>query len=231
MKLTRLSKMIGLLGALTTLLLISATPQLNAQTVCSNQTGTNNGFFYSFFLSSGSACMTMTGNFGGGNYSTTWSLGSNGNMVAGKGWNPGSTSRRVGYNAGNFSPGSNGYLALYGWSTNPLVEYYVVDSHGPFTPPGGGAQSLGTVNSDGGTYNIYRVSKSGPNILGNGPFTQYWSVRTSNRGQGSNNTITFANHVNAWRSHGMNLGTMNYQIMATEGFGSNGSSNVTTWQQ
>jgi len=28
----------------------------------------------------------------------------------------------------------------------------------------------------------------------------------------------------------MNLGTMNYQIMATEGFGSNGSSNVTTWQ-
>jgi len=47
----------------------------------------------------------------------------------------------------------------------------------------------------------------------------------------ANNTITFANHVNAWRSHGMNLGTMNYQIMATEGFGSNGSSNVTTWQQ
>jgi endo-1,4-beta-xylanase len=226
----RLSKMIGLLGTLTTLLLLSATPQLNAQTVCSNQTGTNNGFFYSFFLSSGSACMTMTGNFGGGNYSMTWNLGSNGDMVGGKGWNPGSTSRVVGYNAGNFTPGSNAYLALYGWSTNPLVEYYVVDSHGPFTPPGN-AQSLGTVNSDGGTYNIYRVSKSGPNIQGNGPFTQFWSVRTSNRGQGSNNTITFANHVNAWRSHGMNLGTMNYQIMATEGFGSNGSSNVTTWQQ
>ena len=98
----RLSKMIGLLGALTTLLLISATPQLNAQTVCSNQTGNNNGFFYSFFLSSGSACMTMTGNFGGGNYSMTWNLGSNGDMVGGKGWNPGSTSRVVGYNAGNF---------------------------------------------------------------------------------------------------------------------------------
>ena len=43
----------------------------------------------------------MTGNFGGGNYSTTWSLGSSGNMVAGKGWNPGSTTRVVGYNAGN----------------------------------------------------------------------------------------------------------------------------------
>jgi len=113
----RLSKMIGLL--VSTALFLGVAQQSKAQTVCSNQTGTNNGFFYSFFLSSGSACMTMTGNFGGGNYSTTWSLGSSGNMVAGKGWNPGSTSRVVGYNAGNFSPGSNGYLALYGWSTNP----------------------------------------------------------------------------------------------------------------
>ena len=228
----RLSKMIGLL--VSTSLFLGVAQQSKAQTVCSNQTGTNNGFFYSFFLSSGSACMTMTSNFGGGNYSTTWNLGSSGDMVAGKGWNPGSTTRVVGYNAGNFSPGSNGYLALYGWSgacnTNTLVEYYVVDAHGPFTPPGGGAQSLGTVNSDGGTYNIYRVPKTGPNICGNGPFTQYWSVRTSNRGLGTNNTITFHNHVSAWASHGMNLGTMNYQIMATEGFGSNGSSNVTTWQ-
>lgn len=227
--LKRLSEMIGV-GVFSIVLLFSVTQQSSAQTVCSNQTGTNNGFFYSFFLSSGSACMTMTSNFGGGNYSMSWSLGSSGDMVGGKGWNPGSTTRVVGYNAGNFSPGSNGYLALYGWSTNPLVEYYVVDAHGPFTPPGGGAQSLGTVSSDGGTYNIYKVSKSGPNIQGNGPFTQYWSVRTSNRGLGSNNTITFNNHVRAWASHGMNLGTMNYQIMATEGFGSNGSSNVTTWQ-
>ena len=83
----RLSKMIGLLGAFRPCCSLVSTQQSNAQTVCSNQTGTNNGFFYSFFLSSGSACMTMTGNFGGGNYSTTWSLGSNGNMVAGKGWN------------------------------------------------------------------------------------------------------------------------------------------------
>ena len=228
--LKRLSEKIGA-GVFSTVLLFSLTQQSNAQTVCSNQTGTNNGFFYSFYLSSGSACMTMTGNFGGGNYSTTWNLGSSGNMVAGKGWNPGSTTRNVGYNAGNFSTSGNAYLSLYGWSTNPLIEYYVVDSWGNFQPPGGGAVSLGTVNSDGGTYNIYKVNRNGPNILGNGPFVQYWSVRTSKRGQGGNNTITFVNHVNAWRSHGMSLGTMNYQILATEGFGSSGSSNVTTWQQ
>jgi len=113
MKSKRLSKRMGLLVA--TLLFFAAARQSNAQTVCSNQTGTNNGFFYSFFLSSGSACMTMTGNFGGGNYSTSWSLGSSGDVVAGKGWKPGTTTKVVGYNAGNFSPGSNGYLSLYGW--------------------------------------------------------------------------------------------------------------------
>jgi endo-1,4-beta-xylanase len=225
----RLSQ-IGLLAAFA-FLLVSATQQSNAQTICSSQTGTNNGFFYSFYLSSGSACMTLTDNYGGGNYSTNWSLGSSGDMVAGKGWNPGSADMVVGYNAGTFAPNGNGYLSLYGWTTNPLVEYYVTDSWGDFQPPGSGATFEGTVESDGGTYNIYMAQRNGPNIEGNGPFVQYWSVRTSKRATGSNQTITFANHVAAWRSHGMDLGTFNYQILATEGYGSSGSSNVTVWEQ
>ena len=227
MEIRKLSK-IGLLGVFSSVLLLSLTQQSNAQTICNNQTGNNNGFFYSFWKSSGTGCITLGS---AGNYSTSWSLGSSGNMVTGKGWNPGSASRTIGYNAGVWAPNGNGYLSLYGWSTNPLVEYYIVDSWGSFRPPGNGATSLGTVTSDGGTYNIYKVNRTGPNIQGNGPFVQYWSVRTSKRPTGSNQTITFANHVNAWRSHGMNLGTMNYQILATEGFGSSGSSNVTVWQQ
>jgi endo-1,4-beta-xylanase len=209
-------------------LALAAAGSVHAQTICSNQTGTNNGFYYQMYLSSGSACLTLGS---AGNYSTTWSLGSSGNMVAGKGWSQGSTTRVVGYNAGVFNPGSNGNLSLYGWSTNPLIEYYVVDSYGGFVPPGSGATFMGTVNSDGGTYNIYRAQRvNAPNITGvNQTFYQYWSVRTSKRQEGVNNIITFNNHVKAWASHGMNLGTMNYQIIATEGFGSNGSSNVTAW--
>ena len=200
----------------------------HAASICSNQTGTNNGFFYSFYLSSNTGCMTLGSS---GNYSTTWSLGSSGNMVAGKGWSTGSTSRSVGYNAGVFNPGSNGYLSLYGWSTSPLVEYYVVDNYGSFTPPGNGATLLGTVSSDGGTYDIYKVQRvNAPNITGtNQNFYQYWSVRTSKRATGSNNTITFANHVAAWAKLGMTLGSMNYQIISTEGYASSGSSNVTVW--
>ena len=56
-------------------------------------------------------------------------------------------------------------------------------------------------------------------------------MRTDKRPQGSDNAITFANHVAAWRAHGLELGTMDYQVLATEGFGSSGRSDVTVWQE
>jgi endo-1,4-beta-xylanase len=216
----------ALLLAFSSALLISVTQQSYAQTVCSNQTGTNNGFFYSFWKDTGAACMTMGS---GGNYDVTWNLGS-GNMVVGKGWSTGSSTRRVGYNAGIWQPSGNAYLALYGWTRNPLIEYYVVDSWGTFRPPGG--TPIGSVTTDGGTYDIYRAQRvNAPSIDGTQTFFQYWSVRRTKRATGSNQTITFANHVNAWRNVGLNLGSHVYQIMATEGFQSSGRSNLTVWSQ
>ena len=226
MNLKRL-KLIALTRVLPAALALGAASSVQAQQVCNNQTGTHNGFFYTHWKDGGTGCLNLGS---GGNYSISWNLAGNRNLVSGKGWSTGSTSRVIGYNAGSFNAGGNSYLTLYGWSTNPLVEYYVVDSWGSWRPPGGTSQ--GTVTSDGGTYNVYRTQRvNQPSIQGTATFYQYWSVRTSKRSTGTNNTISFANHVNAWRSKGWNLGQMNYQVMATEGFGSTGSSNVTVWQQ
>jgi len=115
-------------------------------------------------------------------------------------------------------------VSLYGWSTGPLVEYYVIEDY-VGSPPTAGTY-MGQVTSDGGTYNIYEHQQvNQPSIQGTATFEQYLAIRTSPVGSG---TITTQNFFNAWASHGMNLGALNYQILATEAFGGgSGSSNFT----
>lgn len=207
--------------------LLLAAPLLLAadagEQVCGNRTGQHGGLFFTCWKDGGDACLTLGG---GGQYATRYRLGARQNMVTGVGWRAGSPTRTVTYRATRFDAGTNSYLTLYGWSTDPLVEYYVVDSWGTaFRPPGPDATALGTVESDGGTYRLYRTQRvQQPSIRGTQTFAQYWSVRTERRAIGADSRITFANHVRAWASHGLTLGRMDYQVMATEGFGSTGAS-------
>ncbi|KAF2029440.1 hypothetical protein EK21DRAFT_101209 [Setomelanomma holmii] len=133
-------------------------------------TGTNNGFYYSY-----------TG----------------GNLAGGKGWNPGSASRR-----------------------NPLIDYYIVENFGTFDPSSA-ATVKGSVLSDGSTYKILQTARTNqPSIDGTSTFQQYWSVRANKRSSG---TVTVANHLKAWAVQDTTLGTwFNYQ-----GYFSSGSATVT----
>ncbi|KAI2467372.1 glycoside hydrolase family 11 protein [Annulohypoxylon bovei var. microspora] len=185
-------------------------------------TGTNNGFFYSFWTD-GAGQVTYN-NGDGGSYDVSWQ--NVGNFVAGKGWNPGA-SRVVTYN-GTWSGASvNSYLSVYGWTRDPLIEYYVVESFGSYNPSSG-ATKLGSVVSDGSTYDVYRTQRvNQPSIDGTSTFYQFWSVRQQKRVGGS---VTMQNHFDAWESAGLKLGTHNYQILATEGYQSSGSAKITVEQ-
>ncbi|MGW4695813.1 glycoside hydrolase family 11 protein [Kitasatospora cineracea] len=218
----RLSRLVSkariLAVALAAVLVVPAVANADT-TISSNSTGTDNGYFYSFWSqNSGQASMTLGA---GGQYSTTWNNVTN--FVAGKGWNPGTTDA-VTY-SGTWNCNGNCYLSLYGWTTNPLIEYYIVDNYGNYNPSSG-ATKLGSVVSDGSTYDLYSTQRTdAPSIEGDhSNFTQFWAIRQAKRTGG---TITVSTFFNAWAKAGLNLGTPNYEILATEGYGSSGNSNIT----
>lgn len=220
-------KLTCLSGKCLAALLLSAfsTPAAIAQyadlNITTTQSGIHNGFYYNVWKDSGNI------NFGlreAGRYTSQWS--NINNWIGGIGWNPGSRDKVVKY-SGNFNitDAQNAYLTLYGWTTDPYVEYYIVESYGSYKPYC--AQTFGTIESDGATYEISRCRRPefGINPL---QIHQYFSVRIPKKGYGAvSGTITVANHFDAWAANGMTLGKHDYMILATEGYQSMGSSDIT----
>jgi endo-1,4-beta-xylanase len=193
----------------------------NAQTVYNNGTGDNNGYYYSLYSSGGSATMTFpdAGSYPG-NYAISWS-GVN-DVVGGKGWSTGGN-MSVGYNVGSASGYNN--ISVYGWTTNPLVEYYICE----FGSVVNGTYK-GSVTSDGHSYSTYEHQQvNQPSIEGTATFEQYldnWGGSST----GSNHTVTTGNHYSHWESLGMPLGSFNYMILGTESYGGrSGEVNATVW--
>lgn len=173
------------------------------------------GYTYEYWKDQGTGTLTLTPE----GFNVDW--GNINNLLGRKGRRPGTENLIVNYEA-NYQPNGNSYLCVYGWTRNPLVEYYIVDSWGDWRPPGGEGH-VGTVTSDGGTYDIYRVSRSGANIDGNGSFSQYWSVRTQKKTSG---IITVGTHFNAWKNSGMPMGSLYEVSVSVEGYQSSGKAEV-----
>jgi len=183
-------------------------------------TGTSNGFYYSWWTDNGAQATYTNG--AGGQFSIQW--GSGGNLVGGKGWNPGTNNRVISY-SGSYSYNGNSYLAVYGWTRKPLIEYYIVENFGTYNPSTG-ATKKGTVTLDGSVYDLLTsVRTNQPSIDGTQTFNQFWSVRRDKRTGG---TVDVPAHFRAWANAGMNLGSEhNYQIVACEGYFSTGSCTIT----
>jgi len=204
------------------LLLASAFAFLFSMQQSKAGTGTDHGFFWSLFVSGGSASISFpsAGKYAG-NYAITWNRVND--VVGGKGWNPGS-SHSIGYNCGSISGFNN--FSIYGWTTSPLIEYYVCEMGSVAN-----GSVINSISSDGHTYNFYKHQQvNQPSIQGTATFWQYldnWGGSST----GANHSVTTANHINNWKSHGgQGFGTFNYQILGTEAFGGkSGSVNATVW--
>ncbi|KAL9095855.1 MAG: hypothetical protein Q9165_001852 [Trypethelium subeluteriae] len=190
------------------------------QSITTSTTGTNNGYYYSVYIEENSGATYTNG--AAGEYTLTWTSAAV-DVVAGKGWSTGSD-RTITYSATDFTPNGDSLLSVYGWTTDPLHEYYIIETYGSYNP-GSQGQHVGTVTSDGSTYDIYTNTRTNaPSIQGTQTFVQFLSIRQNKRTSG---TVTTANHFNAWAKLGLQLGTFNYQIMAIEGYESSGSATVT----
>jgi endo-1,4-beta-xylanase len=187
-------------------------------------TGTDHGYFYQCYVSSGSGSISFpqAGTYAG-NFAASWS--NVGDIVAGKGWNPGSSSRVIHYNCGALT-GSYNFFGVYGWTTNPLVEYYVCEM-GSVTY---NATYCGSLSSDGHNYSIYKHQQvNQPSIIGTATFWQYLS-QWGGSSTGSSRTVTMSNHFNAWKSKIGSIGSHNLQIIAVEAYGGkSGYCNATVW--
>ena len=148
-------------------------------------------------------------------YSVTFSNA--GDFVVGKGWRTGKA-RNISFSGSTQQQAGTVLVSVYGWTKNPLIEYYVQE----YTSNGAGSaqgQKVGSLVSDGSTYDIWKHQQvNQPSISGTATFWQFISNRVSKRpGSG---TVTMQNHFDAWKKAGMNLGSQwDYQVLATEAWG------------
>ncbi|MBM7541816.1 glycoside hydrolase family 11 protein [Amphibacillus cookii] len=197
---------------------------VNAETRTDNSIGNHGGYDYEFWKDSGGwGSMTLNQ---GGTFSAQWNNVNNILFRKGRKFDQTQRHHQIGnisINYGvNYQPNGNSYLCVYGWTVNPLVEYYIVDSWGSWRPPG--ANAKGTITVDGGVYDIYETTRyNQPSIIGDATFQQYWSVRRTRRTSG---TISVSDHFRAWENLGMPMGNMYEVALTVEGYQSSGSANV-----
>lgn len=194
------------------------------ETVLTNSViGEEDGYSYELWKDSGDTTMILTGD---GTFSCEWKNINNALFRTGKKFDCTQTYREIGnikvdYKI-DYQPNGNSYFCVYGWTREPLVEYYVVESWGSWRPPGG--NPIATITVDGGKYDVYKtVRVNQPSIDGNTTFVQYWSVRQERKTEG---TVNVATHFAAWEALGMPMGKLYEAALTVEGYQSEGKAVV-----
>ncbi len=120
--------------------------------------------------------------------------------------------------------GGYSYFGIYGWSTDPCVEWYIVDdSYNGMPVNPGSTTNKGEVEIDGGTYIMYTrdtTGTGGSRCSGVSNWAQYYSIRKTARQCGQ---ISITQHFDAWKRLGMPLGNLLEAKILVETGGGTGS--------
>ena len=163
----RVSKRL-LSGVLSAMMVASAVPASMVAFADQCDQGTKDGYDWELWNQNytGNVSMQVGSN---GTYSCSWSGIENCLFRSGK--RLGSTKSwqdyggiQVQYEV-DYTPKGNSYMCIYGWTQNPLVEYYIVEAWGNWRPPGS-VNAKANITADGKDYDIYTTTRTIPSIEG-----------------------------------------------------------------
>ena len=233
MKLKKFKKIIS--GTVSAMMIAASIPAV-ASAADQQDRGNIGGYDYEMWNQNGQGQVSM--NPGAGSFTCSWSNIENFLARMGKNFD----SQKQNYKAfGNivltydveYTPRGNSYMCVYGWTRNPLMEYYIVEGWGDCRPPGDGAERKGNVTLNGNSYEIAKTMRyNQPSLDGTATFPQYWSIRqTSGSANNQTNymkgTIDVSKHFDAWSQAGLDMSGTLYEVsLNIEGYRSNGSANV-----
>jgi endo-1,4-beta-xylanase len=207
------------------------TPLTGGTTYCSNGLGEiGNGYSYEIWMDSGSNCATMYGVDAA--FRADWSLNGRGDFLARAGLFFGSTQTHD--EIGNISAdyafiksedNDFSWVAVYGWTFEPLMEYYIVEDWTVWAPATD-YDFQGTITVDGGTYDIFRNRRiNALSPVGVTDFDQFWSIRQEPRDCGH---ISISAHFNEWTSLGMQMGLLRESMLLVEALEGSGTVDFTS---
>jgi endo-1,4-beta-xylanase len=214
-----------------------ATPLTGGNKYCSNSTGNiSGGYSYELWADgAGSGCMTVFGV--GAAFSATWTGVDDFLARVGLSFDQTKTPAQIGTISADFAETKTGgtdglvYVGVYGWTVDPLREYYILDDWGSTMPAGVASDGtprdhVGTITVDGEVYEVWKKTRTNkPAITGdNKTFDQYFSIRQKARQCGH---ISVSEHFTKWMGLGLPLGKLYETKMLVEAQDSSGSVNFT----
>jgi len=195
-----------------------------SEKVTSNKVGSINGIGYELWADSGNNSATF---YEDGSFSCSFQSAKDYLCRSGLSFDSTQTHKQIGHIYADFRLVKQNiqnvdysYVGIYGWTRNPLVEFYVVDNWLSQWRPGDwvGNKKHGDFTIDGAKYTVYENTRTGPSIDGNTTFKQYFSIRQQARDCG---TIDITAHFEQWEKLGMTMGKMHEAKVLGEA-GSNG---------